>query len=114
MKYTVKLNENRDFVSLYKKGRFVAGRCCVVYFCKNGRKFNRAGFSTGKKIGNAVCRSRARRVLRQAYRETEHLFPKGLDIVFTARENTPFCKTYHVTSFIEKKVIPKISESNKK
>ena len=109
MKYTVKLNDNKDFTSLYKKGRYAAGRCCVVYFRKNGKRFNRVGFSTGKKIGNAVCRSRARRVMRQAYRETEELFPKGIDMVFTARAGAASCKTYHITSFIEKKVVPAVN-----
>ena len=110
MKYTVKLNDNKDFVSLYKKGKYAAGRCCTVYFRKNGRGVNRVGFSSGKKVGNAVCRNRARRVMRQAYRETEEFFPKGLDIVFTAKEPASECKTYHIVQFILKKVIPRVNE----
>ena len=109
MKYTVKLNDNKDFVSLYKKGKYTVGRCCAVYFRKNGRGFNRVGFSSGKKVGNAVSRNRARRVMRQAYRETEERFPKGLDIVFTAREDAASCKTYHITAFILKKLIPAVN-----
>ena len=113
MKYTVKLNQNKDFVSLYNRGRFVAGKDCVVYFRKNGRKINRLGISTGKKIGNAVCRSRARRVIRQAYRENEELFPKGYDIVVTARAGAAVCKSYHISSFFRKKAIPEMGRSAK-
>lgn len=109
MKYTVKLNDNKDFTALFRRGRFVAGQYCAVYFRKNGRGINRTGFSTGKKIGNAVCRNRARRIMRQAYREKEELFPKGLDIIFSARQDISGCKTYDLTDFIEKRVIPGIN-----
>lgn len=111
MKFTVKLNSNKDFTSLYKKGRFVAGANCVIYFRKNGKNFNRVGISTSKKIGNAVKRSRARRVIRQAYRETEALFPVGYDLVFTARQPSTECKTYHITGFIRKKALPFIMKN---
>lgn len=106
MKYTVKLNKNKDFVSLYKKGTYIVGRSCAVYFRRNGRKFNRIGISTGKKIGCAVDRSRARRVIRQAYRETEELFPKGFDIVVAARTDACSCKSYHISAFFRNKVVP--------
>ena len=35
-------------------------------------------------MGCAVKRSRARRIIRQAYRETEHLMPVGVDMVIVA------------------------------
>ena len=118
MKYTVKLNDNKDFTALFRRGKFVAGQYCTVYFRKNGRSINRTGFSTGKKIGNAVCRNRARRIMRQAYREKEELFPKGLDMIFSARQDISGCKTYDLTAFIEKRVIPgmtrELSGKNKK
>ncbi len=60
MLYTIKLNKNKDFVRLYTKGAFVSGGICTVYFRKNGTDKNRFGITTGKKIGNAVSRSRAR------------------------------------------------------
>lgn len=110
MKYSVKLNKNKDFVSLYKKGSYIVGRSCVVYYRRNGRKFNRVGISTGKKIGCAVERSRARRVIRQAYRETEELFPKGFDIVITARADACKCKSYHISSFFRNKVAPAMNK----
>ncbi len=110
MKYTLKLNKNKDFVGLYKKGKFSADKNCVAYFRKNGRNFNRLGISTGKKTGCAVMRSRARRIIRQAYRETEEIIPKGYDIVIASRSGTADCKSYHIKRFIIKRLLPAMSE----
>jgi ribonuclease P protein component len=106
MIYTVKMKENKDFVSLFKKGKFVCGRACTVYFRKNGTNVNKLGISTGKKAGNAVKRSRCRRVIRQAYRENENLFPKGYNIVISARAAAGECKSTEISIFFKKKVIP--------
>ncbi len=114
MKNTVKINLNKDFVSLYNKGKYIAGRECVVYFRKNNRKINRLGISTGKKIGCAVRRNRARRIIRQAYRENEELFPVGYDLVIAARKGAADCKSFCISAFFKNKAIPFILRSNEK
>lgn len=85
MLFTLKLNDNKDFLRLYKKGRYIAGSSCVIYYMKNMLPYNRMGITAGKKIGGAVQRNRAKRLIRQAYRETEALFPVGFDLVIVAR-----------------------------
>ncbi len=106
MLYTIKLNKNKDFLRLYSKGTFVSCSMCSVYYRRNGKKNNRIGISTGKKIGNAVDRSRARRIIRQAYREKEMEFPVGYDIVVCARKSIKGCKTYNIKKFFSSRVIP--------
>lgn len=106
MLYTVRLKSNKEFTRLYAKGAFVSCGMCTVYYRRNGKKENRIGISTGKKIGNAVMRSRARRIIRQAYRETEKDFPIGYDMVVTARPGITDCKSYHIAAFFRKKAIP--------
>lgn len=108
MVFTVKMKENKEFVSLFKKGRFVCGRSCVVYYRKNGSSANKLGISTGKKTGNAVMRSRCRRIIRQAYRENEAIFPKGYDIVIVSRPYTCECKSTDISAFLRNKVIPQM------
>lgn len=110
MLYTIKLNNNKDFVRLYGRGAFVSCGMCTVYYRRNGRKENRIGISTSKKIGNAVDRSRARRVIRQAYRENEKRFPLGYDIVISARTGSTVCKSYHISKFFKSKVIPAMND----
>ena len=85
MLYTEILNDNKDFLLLYKKGRYSASKYSVIYVRPNGRPFNRLGITAGKKVGNAVSRNRAKRLIRLAYRLFEKDMPIGMDIVIVAR-----------------------------
>jgi ribonuclease P protein component len=68
---------------------------------KNNKKNIRIGITTGKKIGNAVKRSRARRVIRAAFRELYPNIREGFDFVFVARGKTPFVKSNVVRKAME-------------
>ena len=111
MIYTIKLNKNKDFVSLYKRGKTIFGKACIVYYRKNGKKFNRIGITTSKKVGNAVDRSRARRIIRQAYRESEAVLPKGYDFVIVAKDFAAECKSTYISNFLQKKAAAALNES---
>lgn len=108
MLYTEILNDNRDFVSLYRKGRFTACKYSVIYVRPNGRPFNRLGITASKKIGNAVRRNRAKRLIRLAYRNSEINMPLGMDIVIVAR--SPICdvKSQAYCTYMEKYGVPEI------
>ncbi len=60
---------------------------------KNRAGICRIGITTSKKIGNAVERNRARRVIRAAYRSVESQICGNYDIVFVARTKTIFIKS---------------------
>ena len=57
----------------------------VLYARPNRLGVNRVGITTGKKLGHAVVRNRARRRLREVYRLNEQAFKPGYDIVVVAR-----------------------------
>jgi ribonuclease P protein component len=79
------LRNKRDFDRLYKKGAKIHGKYLVVIFAKNGKGHNRKAFLASKKVGNAVARNRARRLMKEAYRILfPHLKP-GYDVLFIAR-----------------------------
>ena len=46
----------------------------------------RLGITVSKKVGGAVVRNRVKRLLREGFRRRKTLFPKGLDIVFIAKQ----------------------------
>lgn len=112
MLYTEILNNNKDFLTLYKKGKYIVSKVAVVYYRKNKMPFNRLGITAGKKIGNAVCRNRAKRVIRQAYRENEINMPIGYDFVIVARAVTGSgtVKSTQVSNFLKNRVIEELKK----
>lgn len=114
MIYTIKMKENKEFLNLFKRGNYVCGRVCVVYYRKNGTSQNKLGISTGKKTGNAVVRSRCRRIIRQAYRENEQLIPKGYNIVVVSRVGCGDCKSTDISRFFKTRLIPAMNDPNPK
>ncbi|MDO4830431.1 MAG: ribonuclease P protein component [Clostridia bacterium] len=89
----ITLKDNRDFSRLYRRGRSFVSPVLVTYVTKNRSGNLRFGITTGKKIGKAVKRTRARRVIRAAYYELYPEMKQGFDIVFVARGKTPFVKS---------------------
>ncbi|MGC9451424.1 MAG: ribonuclease P protein component [Oceanipulchritudo sp.] len=45
----------------------------------------RAGFIASRRVGNAVRRNRARRLMREAFRHQQDLLPPSCDLVMVAR-----------------------------
>ena len=102
MLYTEIMNDNKDFLTLYKKGKYSASKYSVIYVRPNGRPYNRLGITAGKKVGNAVCRNRAKRLIRLAYREAEIKLPVGMDIVIVARSLICTVKSTEYCGYMEK------------
>ena len=102
-KKILSINQNYIFRRLYRRKAMV-GSTLVTYLSNNKLGHNRVGITTGTKIGKAHARSRARRVIREAYRL---LMPRlkndvSLDIVFVARVKTTCCPMQEVLKTMEK------------
>ena len=67
---------------------------------KNRAGICRVGITTSKKIGNAVERNRARRVIRVAYSNLESKINGNYDIVFVARSRTKYIKSTDLTNIM--------------
>ena len=52
----------------------------------NGLSQSRLGITTTRRLGKAVTRNRARRLVREAYRTHREQLPMGLDLVFVVRQ----------------------------
>ncbi|MEL7603765.1 MAG: ribonuclease P protein component, partial [Bacillota bacterium] len=90
MQFSVSMKKNHEFRRLYAKGKSAATPSLVVYFRRTNRDYNQLGITVSTKIGNAVCRNRVRRRLREIYRLNEARLPRGLDMVLVARQKSPF------------------------
>ena len=48
----------------------------------------RLGITASRRVGNAVVRSRAKRLIREAFRATRELWPAGIDLVVIVKRTT--------------------------
>ena len=96
MDVIVPLTDNRDFRRLYTRGKSMVSPALVTYVRKNRGEGVRVGITTSKKVGNAVKRSRCRRVVRAAFRSLYPRVAPGYDFVFVARGRTPFLKSTQI------------------
>ena len=54
----------------------------------NGRARDRLGIIASRRLGGAVVRNRAKRRLREVFREKQHLVPATCDLLMIARAAT--------------------------
>lgn len=82
----------RDFLQARNQGQKALARGLVIQATNSDSDIWRVGLTASKKIGNAVCRNRARRRMRALARQ--HLAPlarPGVDYVLIARHDTVSC-----------------------
>lgn len=102
----VTLKQNYEFHRAYTKGKSCVSPVLVTYCVKKKKDAAlRFGITSGKKIGCAVERNRARRVIRAAARELIPEMNCGWDIVFVARSATAACKSYEIKKVMQRHLI---------
>lgn len=105
LKKIVTIKLNKEFKRAYFQGKFKAHPLLITYRVKNRSGSPRLGITTSKKIGGAVERNRARRIIKAAYRmlldEEPQLF-SSYDYVFVARPLTPKSTSTEVKRIIKK------------
>jgi ribonuclease P protein component len=81
-----RLKQGRDFSRVRQEGQRLVMGCLIANWrgLPTGSA-TRLGVVTGSGIGNAVARSRARRLLREAFRVHQHDFVRLVDLVLIAR-----------------------------
>ena len=82
----MRIKQGRDFSRVRQEGQRLVHGCLIA----NWRKLpadstHRLGVVTSGKIGNAVIRNRARRLLREAFRLHQFDFTHQVDLVLVAR-----------------------------
>lgn len=101
MRYTP-LTHNNEFTRAYLRGKSYVHPYIVVYVVKNRARRTRVGLTATKKVGKAVVRNRARRVMRAALCEVLPQDVGPVDIVLVARGATPSLKSTQLAPVLRK------------
>ena len=114
----IAIRENHLYKKVYIGGKKAGGRFTVIYVLKDKKAYmlrkanpqkeyiNRIGLTVSKKIGGAVQRNRAKRVIRAAFDmlEKERPIKKGYLIVISAREAATEVKSTEILAEMRKQI----------
>ena len=104
----VAIKENHLYNKAYRRGKKSIGKYTAVYVLRDlkahqvmlenpeKKYLNRLGIAVSKKLGNAVVRNRAKRVIRAAYRAVEAELQTGFLVVISARHDICSAKSTDV------------------
>jgi ribonuclease P protein component len=83
-----RVTQNRDFLRIRQEGERLAQGCLVANWNKlpDGAR-PKLGVVTSRKIGGAVQRTRARRLLRESFRLHQHEFKQPIELILVARNS---------------------------
>lgn len=76
-----RLRRQADFDRVYGERAYAADDVLVVNGVRNGLGHSRLGLSVSRKVGNAVVRSRWKRLIREAFRKQRAELPVGFDFI---------------------------------
>jgi len=85
-----RLLKSQEFASVRKRGRRVGTDLFILQVSAAERGVSRLGLVVSKRVGPAVLRNRAKRVLREVFRKNQAGFHPPLDIVVIVKSGDTF------------------------
>ena len=74
-----RIRRRADFQQVYERGARAHSRYCTLFILPNERAVGRLGIAATRKLGGAVQRNRAKRLIREVFRRNK--IAPGLDVV---------------------------------
>ncbi len=99
-----RLQSAAQFDAVFKRGARLGGRLFLVVFAPNPFPFHRLGIAASRRIGGAVARNRARRLLRESFRRASRPAKGGFDVVVVAHRDLAACGQAEVDSELSERI----------
>ena len=104
MKKLQKIKTNRDFHRIYNRGKSYVAPTVVTYIRRRNGDGIYLGITSSKKIGGAVQRNRAKRVITAAVRECMPNIIGGCEFIIVARTCILSAKSTEVAAILKKQL----------
>lgn len=79
-----RLTSPAEFDRVFKRGTRLPGRLFLLVYAANQERHDRLGLAVGRRVGGAVERNRAKRLLRESFRRASRAARGGYDLVVVA------------------------------
>jgi len=83
-----RIKNSRDFARIYERRLRAADGHLLIFAAQNSLGHARFGVSVSKKLGGAVRRTALKRLLREAFRLSQHELPSDLDLILIPQRST--------------------------
>ncbi len=80
-RWSQRLKTRAEFDRVFRRGTRLEGRLFALIVAANGSGQDRLGLAISRRVGGAVARNRARRLLRESFRRLETACRPAVDIV---------------------------------
>jgi ribonuclease P protein component len=99
-----RLRKRAQFTAIQGRGKKLHTEHFLVFILPQADSLApaRLGITVTKKVGGAVVRNRIKRLVREVFRRQKTLFPKGLDLVFVAKQTAARTELAEVARELEK------------
>lgn len=87
MKQTEMLKKNYEFKTVLTKGRFYLGKQLKIAILKNRKNCKLLGIAVSTKNGKAFQRNKAKRLIRESYKQLETRIENGHSIVILLKKD---------------------------
>jgi ribonuclease P protein component len=81
-----RLSGGAGFRRVFRRGVRVESPSFLLLAVENGHRYHRLGLAAGRRVGGAVARNRARRLLRESFRKNKQEGAAGLDVVLVVKQ----------------------------